>query len=138
MIVYGFYHGKSPINHHLGNMFFFPTTLSKSKLNMYIAWDSPLPLPPEKKDILLLTYNYMFKWGKLFLRMVSNWRMLALDFMGQFWSSPVQNGTKTRAKQPTFTHGTPQKMGATNSEWYLAVFFLPGTNSVPLGSRLGK
>ena len=32
VIFYGFYHGKSSLNHHLGNiLLFFPTTLSKSK-----------------------------------------------------------------------------------------------------------
>ncbi len=33
MLFFTFYHGKSPLNHHLGNVFIlFPTTLSKSKI----------------------------------------------------------------------------------------------------------
>ena len=37
VILYGFYHGKSPLNHHLGEDFLelFATTLSKSKWNKF-------------------------------------------------------------------------------------------------------
>ena len=34
VIFYGFYHGRSPFHHNLGNIFYlFPTTLCKSKQN---------------------------------------------------------------------------------------------------------
>ena len=69
VMFYGFYHGKSPLNHNLGNMFYFPTTLSKSKFEKkwktwaktkrcWISWQGFVNLA---KDVV---HNSWTSWNK--------------------------------------------------------------------------